>query len=119
MKLRTLLVAATLLSISHIASAGGTSDSLIKGYVLVPQTGGGVALYISPDGTVTGAAACNVTNRFVVDASTAFGKSVLSTVIAAYIAGKEIRLFGSGACSTGLSSNSEGLSKICTRDVPC
>ncbi len=48
MKLRTLLVAATLLSISQIASAGGTSDSLIKGYVLVPQTGGGVALYIEP-----------------------------------------------------------------------
>jgi len=95
--------------------AEGTSNSKIKGYVL-SNSGG---FYITPDVTISSPASCNQTNRFIVDTNSAFGKLVVSSILAAYHSGKELRLYGDGTCNSGINDNSETLRKICTKEGPC
>jgi hypothetical protein len=99
--------------------AQGKSESKIKGYVLNHQGADKVGLFITPSGSIENSASCNTTNRFVVDANTPFGRAALSSILAAFQAGDELRLFGDGTCSSGLSLNSESLRKICTKEGPC
>ena len=99
--------------------AAGISQGLIKGYLLNKQSNDRVGLFITPDGSISNRAACNVTNRFVVDASTPFGQSVLASILSAIVSGEELRLFGDGTCGSGLSTNSETLVKVCTPQSVC
>ncbi|MET1257592.1 hypothetical protein [Aliikangiella maris] len=113
--MRKCLILIKLFMLPTMVLAEGTSNSKIKGYVL-SNSGG---FYITPDVVISNTASCNHTNRFVVDTNTAFGKLVVSSVLAAYHSGKELRLVGDGTCNSGMSPNSESLRKICTKDGPC
>lgn len=113
------LFVASLFLMPSVVLADGTSSGVLTGFVLTPQAGDKVALLITPSVSITTPAACNVTNRFVIDANTAFGKTALSTILAAFHSGEEVRLTGNGSCDASLSSNSEVLRKVCTKDGAC
>lgn len=60
---------------------------------------GVVIVYTS--GVRTGVPTCATTqpSRFAIDASTAAGKAQLSGLLAAYVAEKTVRIFGTGSCA--------------------
>lgn len=97
-KMKKLLFALVLFA-SHSANAAYEFTGLIKTIYLGPVYAGKV--FIQVDGTPTGTVSCDnaVLWDYVFDASTADGKIYLSTLLAAYTAGKTVGLISTNDCN--------------------
>jgi len=59
---------------------------------------GQIIFYTSGARTAVPTCAVNQPSRFVFDASTAAGKNQLAGIMAAYVTGKQVTVFGKGTC---------------------
>jgi hypothetical protein len=77
------------------AHAGGTATFVPANPYFMPA---GIILMTTPGGAIAGAPACATQQGFAIDASTPAGKVQLSAVLTAYAMGRQIAVYGTGAC---------------------
>lgn len=100
-----------LLLMPIISHADGSATGKIAGYAINENH-----IYVQSISTIANTPTCNGTNRFYFSQSETYAKVFLSSILAAYQAGTELVLTGTGDCNGG---NSEVLRKICTVGFPC
>jgi hypothetical protein len=92
-KTMALILGLVVLAVSPAWADGSATGQLTN--VTVQSTG--VVLF-STTGAHTGAPACATTGRFAFNAATAAGQATLAVLLTAYGLGKQVTVFGTGAC---------------------
>ncbi|MES9856865.1 MAG: hypothetical protein ABW166_09720 [Sedimenticola sp.] len=104
------LVIACILAPS-LCYANGKAEGKITGYVINEDS-----VYVSSDASTANIhSTCNTLNRFYFSQNSAHAKVFISAILAAYQAGTDLSLNGTGNCVGG----NEVLRKICTVGISC
>ena len=106
MKANSKFLAAAFIAASSFAANAG----YVTGMVTIPIVMSDGRIFVTPSTTVVSPPTCNVTNRFVFDSSTAGGKAMLATLLAAKALGLQVFFAGTTYCT--LFTNAEDLSYI-------
>jgi glycerol uptake facilitator-like aquaporin len=94
------------LGLSSVAYAAGDETGKIEvGFMFYGADGN---VFFNLTGTHTNPA-CSIAERWAFNTTTAIGKNMYATFLAAYMAGKEIRVIGDGTCTHG---NTETVSNL-------
>ena len=92
----SLLAALFALTLSAAASANQTATGTIT-QIYVENTG---AMFFFPSAVSSGTTSCvNAPNSFVVDSTTAAGKTIAAALQLAFAAGRTVNFYGDGTCS--------------------
>ncbi|MDE1150265.1 MAG: hypothetical protein PW843_27255 [Azospirillaceae bacterium] len=91
----------------NVAYAGSSDPGYITGIVV----GNGGMLYFYSTGVREQQAACaTLGGRYVLNASTLGGQSIMSTILAAYVTHQKVSVIGTGACA--IWGDSESVSMV-------